>query len=106
MAINFFNHMSLKPLSGRVIVRQDVASDTTFGGLVIPDCAKNKPACGIVVAVYESKFTKTGAVIYPQVAPGDRVIFVPYGFEKINHNGEELLLIRETDIFTVWIKNE
>jgi len=41
-----------------------------------------------------------------QIAVGDMVIFIPYAAEKINHNGEELLLIRESDIFTIWIKDK
>jgi chaperonin GroES len=96
--------LPLIPLSGRVAVRQDSASKTTEGGLILPDCAQNKPACGTVIAVYESTITKKGAIVYPQVAVGDKVIFIPYGFEKINHNDEELLLIRESDILTIWIK--
>ncbi len=98
--------MSLIPLSGRVIVRQNSASDTTEGGLIIPDCAKNKPSCGTVMAVYETMITRKGAIVRPYVAVGDTVIFIPYGFEKIIHDNEELLLIRESDILTVWIKED
>ncbi len=98
--------MSLIPLSGRVIVRQNAASDTTEGGIIIPDCAKNKPACGTVIAVYEKRITPKGATVHPQVAIGDLVIFIPYGYEKIHHNGEELLLLRESDILTIWIKDQ
>jgi len=99
-------NLKLTPISGRVVVRQDKASDTTEGGLFIPDVAKNKPSCGIVVAVYESYTTSKGATVYPQVKVGDRVIFVPFAPERFTLDGEELLLIRESDIFTVWIKDE
>ena len=98
--------MKLTPISNRVIVRQDPASKTTEGGIVIPDSVQKKPSCGIVVAVYKSYLTSKGAVVYPQVKVGDRVIFIPYAPEKIIHDGEELLLIKESDIFTIWHKDD
>ena len=100
-------HMTrLTPISGRVLVRQDVASATTEGGLILPDVAKNKPSCGIVLAVYTRYLTNDGIEVVPQVAVGDRVIFIPYAPEKVTIDDEELLLIRESDILTVWIKEE
>jgi len=96
----------LTPISGRVIVRQDKASETTEGGIFIPDVAKNKPSCGVIVAVYDKYLTPKGVEVTPQVKLGDRVIFVPYAPERVTIDDEELLLIRESDIFTVWIKED
>jgi len=104
--INTEPMQNITPISGHVLVRQDKASDTTEGGIFIPDVAKNKPACGIVLAVYKNYLTPKGVEVFPQVKKGDRVIFIPFAPKRFTIDGEELLLIKESDIFTVWIKDE
>ncbi|MGY3087032.1 chaperonin GroES [Hymenobacter sp. UYAg731] len=91
----------MKPLADRVIVRAAAAEEKTKSGIIIPDTAKEKPQRGEVVAVGEGKTSDAGAIIAPQVKVGDQVLYGKYAGTEITVDGEDLLIMRESDIFAV-----
>ena len=93
--------LSMKPLADRVIVRAAAAEEKTKSGIIIPDTAKEKPQRGEVVAVGEGKTADSGAIIKPQVVVGDQVLYGKYAGTEITVDGEDLLIMRESDIFAV-----
>lgn len=93
--------MKIQPLADRVVVRPAPAEEKTKGGLYIPDTGKEKPQHGEVVAVGEGKQTESGAIIKPQVKVGQKVLYGKYSGTEINIDGEELLIMRESDIFAI-----
>ena len=91
--------MKLKPLGDRLIVRAIEEEETTASGLVLPDTAKEKPQKGMVIAVGEGKLDDDGAKRIPlDVAEGDQVLYSKYGGTEIKVDGEELLVLRESDV--------
>jgi chaperonin GroES len=91
--------MKLKPLGDRLIVRALEEEETTASGLVLPDTAKEKPQKGMVIAVGEGKLDEDGAKRIPlDVAEGDEVLYSKYGGTEIKVDGEELLVLRESDV--------
>jgi chaperonin GroES len=93
--------MKIKPLHDRVIVRRIEEEETTKGGIIIPDTAKEKPIEGEVVAVGAGKRLENGKVQPLEVKEGDRVLFGKYAGTDINIDGEEHLIMREDDIIAV-----
>jgi chaperonin GroES len=91
----------MKPLADRVIIRAAAAEEKTKSGIIIPDTAKEKPQRGEVVAVGEGKTSDSGAIIKPQVHVGDQVLYGKYAGTEITVDGEDLLIMRESDIFAV-----
>jgi chaperonin GroES len=90
-----------KPLHDRVLVRR-VESDTkSAGGIIIPDTAKEKPQEGEVLAVGSGTRAEDGKVTPLDVKPGDRVLFGKYSGTEVRINGEELLIMRESDILGI-----
>jgi chaperonin GroES len=91
--------MKLKPLGDRVIVRALEEEETTASGIVLPDTAKEKPQKGEVVAVGEGKWDDEGEKRIPlDVSAGDEVLYSKYGGTEIKVDGEELLVLRESDV--------
>jgi chaperonin GroES len=91
--------MKLKPLGDRVIVRAIEEEETTVGGIVLPDTAKEKPQKGKVLAVGDGKVNEdTGKRTPLDVAEGDEVLYSKYGGTEIKVDGEELLVLRESDV--------
>jgi len=91
--------MNLKPLGDRVIVRAIDEEETTASGLVLPDTAKEKPQKGTVVAAGDGRWDEDGEKRIPlDVAKGDVVLYSKYGGTEIKVDGEELLVLRESDI--------
>ena len=91
--------MNLKPLGDRLIVKAIEEEETTASGLVLPDTAKEKPQKGRVIAVGEGKFDEDGEKRIPlDVAEGDEVLYSKYGGTEIKVDGEELLVLRESDV--------
>ena len=91
--------MKLKPLGDRLIVRAIEEEETTASGLVLPDTAKEKPQKGLVIAVGDGKFDEDGDKRIPRaVAEGDEVLYSKYGGTEIKVDGEELLVLRESDV--------
>ena len=91
--------MNLKPLGDRLIVRAIDEEETTASGIVLPDTAKEKPSKGQVLAVGEGKINEdTGKRTPVDVAKGDEVLYSKYGGTEIKVDGEELLVLRESDV--------
>ncbi len=90
--------MKLKPLGDRLIVRAIEEEETTASGLVLPDTAKEKPQKGKVLAVGDGKIDDSGKRIPLDVAEGDEVLYSKYGGTEIKVEGEELLVLRESDV--------
>ncbi|MFO8013472.1 MAG: co-chaperone GroES [Phycisphaerae bacterium] len=93
--------MKLKPLGDRVVVKRLEAEETTKGGIVLPDTAKEKPKRGKVVAVGPGKTLESGEVAKPTVKKGDEVIFSSFAGTDITVDGEEVLIMGTDDILAV-----
>lgn len=93
--------MAFKPLHDRVVVRRVQGEDKTKGGLIIPDSAKEKPAEGEVVACGEGARKDSGELIKMTVKAGDRILFGKWSGTEVTLNGEELLIMKESDILGV-----
>jgi chaperonin GroES len=89
--------MNLKPLGDRIVVRSIEAEDVTASGIVLPDTAQEKPQRGKVLAVGDGRF-EDGKRIPLDVAEGDEVIYSKYGGTEVKVDGEELLILRESDV--------
>ena len=92
---------SFKPLHDRVLVRRVQSEEKTKGGLIIPDSAKEKPAEGEIVAVGEGARKDSGELIAPSVKAGDRILFGKWSGTEVKIGGEELLIMKESDILGV-----
>jgi chaperonin GroES len=90
----------LTPLHDRVLIRRVAEADTVRGGIIIPDTAKEKPQEGVVVAVGTGRHEK-GQVTPLAVKEGDRVLFGKYAGSEIKIDGEELLILKEEEIFGI-----
>ncbi|QNN57977.1 co-chaperone GroES [Diaphorobacter ruginosibacter] len=93
--------MNLRPLHDRVIVKRLENETKTASGIVIPDSAAEKPDQGEVVAVGPGKRDDKGALIALNVKVGDRVLFGKYSGQSVKVNGDELLVMKEDDLFAV-----
>ncbi len=93
--------MAFKPLHDRVVVRRVQSEEKTKGGLIIPDTAKEKPAEGEVVAVGEGARKDSGELIAMSVKAGDQVLFGKWSGTEVTLNGEELLIMKESDIMGI-----
>ena len=93
--------MAFKPLHDRVLVRRVQSDEKTKGGLIIPDSAKEKPAEGEIIAVGEGARKDSGELIAPSVKAGDRILFGKWSGTEVTIDGEELLIMKESDILGV-----
>ena len=93
--------MAFKPLHDRVLVRRIEGEDKTKGGLIIPDTAKEKPAEGEVIALGEGARKDSGELIAPSVKVGDRVLFGKWSGTEVKIGGEDLLIMKESDIMGI-----
>ncbi|ARP94976.1 co-chaperone GroES [Bordetella genomosp. 13] len=93
--------MKIRPLHDRVIVKRIEQQRKTASGIVIPDSAAEKPEQGEVMAVGDGKLLQDGSVRALQVKVGDQVIFGKYAGQVVKVDGDELLVMREEDIFGV-----
>ena len=91
----------IRPLGGKVLVKRLEAEETTKGGIVLPDSAKEKPQKGTVLAVGDGKLLDDGNRAKFQVKKGDMVLFTSYGGTEIKVTGEEYLLMDESDILAI-----
>ena len=91
--------MNLKPLGDRLIVKAIEEEETTASGIVLPDTAKEKPQKGKVVAVGDGAWDEDGEKRIPlDVAEGDEVLYSKYGGTEIKVDGDDLLVLRESDV--------
>ncbi|MCX7880797.1 MAG: co-chaperone GroES [Ignavibacteria bacterium] len=93
--------MNLVPLQDRVIVKPAPPEEVTKGGIIIPDTAKEKPMQGEVVAVGPGKMGEDGKLIPMTVKVGDRILYGKYSGTEVEINGEQYLIMRESDIFAI-----
>ena len=93
--------MALKPLHDRVLVRRTEGEEKTAGGLIIPESAKEKPAEGEIIACGEGARKDSGELIEMAVKAGDRVLFGKWSGTEVTLDGEELLIMKESDIMGI-----
>ncbi len=96
--------MKLHPLADRIVVRPAVAEDKTKGGIYLPDTAKEKPVWGEVIAAGPGKTSDDGKKIPMEVKVGDKVLYGKYSGTEVTVDGEEVLIMRESDIFAIMPK--
>ncbi len=95
------NKTTIRPLGEKVLIQRLEAEEVTKGGIVLPDTAKEKPQEGTVVALGDGKLLDDGTRSEFQVSKGDRVLFASYAGTDIKVDGEEYLLMSESDILAV-----
>ena len=93
--------MKFRPLHDRVVVKRIEAEEKTTGGIIIPDTAKEKPSQGEVVAVGPGGRDESGKLISIDVKVGDRVLFGKWSGTEVKIDGEELLIMKQSDIMGV-----
>lgn len=93
--------MAFTPLHDRVLVRRIESDEKTAGGLIIPDSAKEKPAEGVIVACGEGARKDSGELIAPSVSAGDKVLFGKWSGTEVKIDGEDLLIMKESDILGI-----
>jgi chaperonin GroES len=93
--------MNFRPLHDRVVVRRIDAQEKTAGGIIIPDTAKEKPQEGEVLAAGPGVRDKDGNLVSLDVKAGDRILFAKWGGTEIKLDGEELLILKESDILGI-----
>ncbi len=93
--------MKIRPLQDRILVKRVDEEETTTGGIIIPDTAKEKPQEGRVIATGNGKVGDDGNVTPLEVNKGDRVLFSKYAGTEVNIEGEEHLIIREEDVLGI-----
>ena len=93
--------MKFRPLHDRVVVRRLTAEEKSSGGIIIPDTAKEKPMEGEVVAAGPGARNEAGAIVALDVKASDRVLFGKWSGTEVKLDGEELLIMKESDIMGV-----
>ena len=90
-----------RPLHDRVVVKRVDAEEKSKGGIIIPDTAKEKPSQGEVIAVGPGGRDESGNIVKPDVKAGDRVLFGKWSGTEVKIDGEDLLIMKESDIMGV-----
>jgi len=93
--------MNLTPIHDRIIVKPAKAEETTKGGIIIPDTAKEKPMQGEVIAVGKGKIADDGKLIAMTLKVGDKVLYGKYAGTEVTIDNEEYLMMRESDVFAI-----
>ena len=93
--------MGFRPLHDRVVVRRLDSEEKTKGGIIIPDTAKEKPSEGVIVSVGPGARDDSGKIVAPDVKAGDRVLFGKWSGTEVKLNGEDLLIMKESDIMGI-----
>jgi chaperonin GroES len=93
--------MTFRPLHDRILVRRIEAESKTAGGIIIPDTAKEKPMEGEVIAVGPGARDEAGRLVAPDVRVGDRILFGKWSGTEIRLDGEDLLIMKESDVMGV-----
>lgn len=93
--------MNVKPLADRVVVRALDAEEKTKGGIIIPDNAKEKPQKGEVVAVGPGKISDAGAKVAMELKKGDKILYGKYSGTEVTVDGQDYLIMRESDVLAV-----
>jgi len=93
--------MKVKPLADRVLVKPQEEAEVKKGGIIIPDTAKEKPQQGKVIAVGPGKVTEAGQKVPMEVKKGDAVLYGKYSGTEVTIDGEDYLIMRESDILAI-----
>ncbi len=93
--------MKFRPLHDRVLVRRVAQEEKTAGGIIIPDTAKEKPSEGEIVAVGTGTHREDGSILEMEVKAGDMVLFGKWSGTEVSVNGEDLIIMKESDILGV-----
>ena len=93
--------IKFRPLHDRVVVRRVGSEEKTAGGIILPDTAQEKPSEGEIIAVGSGNRDETGKLVELDVKVGDRVLFGKWSGTEVSINGEELLIMKESDIMGV-----
>ena len=94
----------IRPVGDRVVVRPAAKEEITRSGIVIPDTAKEKPQEGEVIAVGSGKLLENGDRVPLEIKVGDRVLYAKYGGTEFKLDGEDYLVMRESDVLAVLVK--
>ena len=93
--------MKFRPLHDRVVIRRVDAEEKTVGGIIIPDTAQEKPMEGVVVAAGPGARNEQGHIVALEVKAGDRILFGKWSGTEVKLDGEELLIMKESDIMGI-----
>jgi chaperonin GroES len=93
--------MKFRPLHDRVVIRRVDAEEKTVGGIIIPDTAQEKPMEGVVVAAGPGARNEQGQIVALEVKAGDRILFGKWSGTEVKLDGEELLIMKESDIMGI-----
>tara|TARA_Y100000996_G_scaffold398244_1_gene366105 strand:+ start:287 stop:571 length:285 start_codon:yes stop_codon:yes gene_type:complete len=93
--------MKIKPLSDRVVIKAHDAEEKTASGIILPDTAQEKPQIGEVVAIGPGKVNDAGSLVKMTVKKGDKVLYGKYSGTEVSHDGDDLLIMRESDILAI-----
>ena len=94
----------IRPVGDRVVVKPAAKEEVTKSGIISPDTAKEKPQEGVVVAVGSGKLLDNGDRVALELKEGDRVLYAKYGGTEFKLDGEEYLVLRESDVLAVLVK--
>jgi len=95
------SELKIKPLADRVVVKPMEAEEKTKGGIILPDTAKEKPVEGTIVAAGPGKKSDDGKLVEMEVKVGNKVLYGKYSGTEVTIDGEEYLIMRESDIFAI-----
>ena len=93
--------LKVRPLADRVVVEPAPAEDVSSGGIILPDTAQEKPQQGTVVAAGPGKASDSGSTVAMEVKKGDKVLYGKYSGTEFSYEGNEYLIMRESDILAV-----
>ncbi|MCU0372175.1 MAG: co-chaperone GroES [Ignavibacteria bacterium] len=93
--------LSIKPLADRVLVKPSKAEEKTASGIIIPDTAKEKPMQGEIIAVGKGRVADDGKVTPLELKVGDKVLYGKYSGTEVTFDGEEYLIMRESDVYAI-----
>jgi len=91
--------MKMNPLGDRIVIKPSPAEEKTKGGIILPDTAKEKPVVGEVVAAGPGRKSDDGKLVIMDLKIGDKVLYGKYSGTEVNFDGQEYLIMRESDIF-------
>ena len=92
---------NLRPLGDRIVVRPEAKEEVTRSGIVLPDTAKEKPQEGTIVAIGPGRVLDSGQRLAMEVKEGDKVLYAKYAGSEVKVDGEELLILRESDVLAI-----
>lgn len=95
------SELKLKPLADRIVIQAMEAEETTKGGIILPDTAKEKPVEGTIVAAGPGKISEDGKKMEMEVKVGDKVLYGKYSGTEVTVEGVEYLIMRESDVFAI-----